>query len=415
MLGTVNAKMPPQSMPALSWEAPLTASPQPHLSHPRAWAEVDLRAILHNYRVAQQRAGQACQTICAVKANAYGHGAIPVSRALLLAGADLLAVAAAEEGRELREAGITAPIIVLGAALPDEAPLIVEHDLRPATCTMALANALDSASSQARKRTPVHVKVDTGMGRIGVPTDQAVSFTRRVAGLANLAVEGICTHFPVADDHDKQFTLEQVERFGGLVEALEREGMSIPMRHAANSPAIIDVPESHLNAIRPGLMLYGCYGSPSVSRSAALRPALALKARITFLKDVPANTSISYGRTYFTTRPSRIATLPVGYADGYDRRLSNQGHALVRGHRVPIVGRVCMDQCLIDVTDVPDVAEGDEVVLYGHQAGEHIYIEDVATQLDTIPHVLMCAIGRRIPRVYRGPADDDSGLSGHRS
>ena len=282
---------------------------QPHSRPHRAWAEVDLSAILHNYRVAKQRAGPTCQTICAVKANAYGHGAVPVSRALLVAGADMLAVATAEEGRELRQAGIAAPIMVLGAALPSEARTIVEHDLRPVTCTLALAEALDSASAQARKPTAVHIKVDTGMGRIGVPAEQAVSFTRRVMSLANLTIEGICTHFPIADDHDKEFTLDQVERFGGLVEALERVGISIPMRHAANSPAIIDVPQSHLNAVRPGIMLYGCYGSPFVSRSADLRPALTLKARITFLKDVPANTLFVNQLTPRTVRALNQACL----------------------------------------------------------------------------------------------------------
>jgi len=361
---------------------------------------------VHNYHVVVDRTAQACQKICAVKANAYGHGAVPVGQTLLDAGAEMLAVATADEGRELREAGITAPIIVLGAALPDEASAMTAHGLRPIVSTWAFATALDVASAAAGTRTPAHIKIDTGMGRIGVPAHQALSFVRRVADLHNVTIEGVCTHFAVADDRDKSFTLGQIDQFERVLDAIELSGIPVPMRHAANSAAIIDVPQSHLNAVRPGLMLYGCYGSPHVSRRAGLREALTLKARITFLKEVPAGASLSYGRTYVTTRPSRIATLPIGYADGYDRRLSNQGQVLVRGQRVPIVGRVCMDQCLIDVTDVPGVAEGDEVVLYGHQGHQHISIEDVSAQLGTIPHVLMCAIGRRIPRVYVDRAED---------
>lgn len=387
-------------------ENPLASLRNPCPPAPRAWAEVDLTAIVHNYHVVTHRVGQTCRKICAVKANAYGHGAVPVSQALTDAGADMLAVATVQEGRDLREAGITAPTIVLGAALPDEVTAIVAHDLRPVTSTWAFATALDAASASAGRQTLLHIKIDTGMGRIGVPAEQALPLVRRVAALRNVAIEGICTHFPVADASDRGFTVEQVSRFGCVLEAIERCGISVPMRHAANSAAIIDIPQSHLNAVRPGLMLYGCYGSPHVSRSAGLRQALTLKARITFLKEVPAGTSLSYGRSYYTTRPSRIATLSIGYADGYDRRLSNQGHALVRGRRVPVVGRVCMDQCLIDVTDVPDVTEGDEAVLYGRQGDEHISIDDVATQLGTIPHVLMCAIGQRIPRVHVRHVED---------
>ena len=366
----------------------------------RAWAEIDLAAIAHNYHVVRQRVGRTRQVMCAVKANAYGHGAVAVSRALAAAGADMLAVATVAEGVELRDAGIQTPILMLGTALPEEAEAIVEHGLRPIVCTATVADALNSTSARHGKQTPVHIKVDTGMGRIGVPSEHAVPFVARVAGLAHLTIEGICTHFASAGDEDKTFTLEQVERFTQVVQTLADDGIDIPLKHAANSAAIIDMPQSHFTAVRPGLMLYGCYGSRFESRSAGIQQALTLKARVTFLKDVPSGTSIGYGRTHFTSRPSRIATLSIGYADGYDRRLSNRGHALVQGCRAPVVGRVCMDQCLIDVTDVPDASIGDEVVLYGQQGAERISVDDVADEIGTVPHVVLCAVGPRIPRFY---------------
>lgn len=366
----------------------------------RAWAEIDLDAIVHNYRVARQRAGAAPKVICAVKANAYGHGAVAVSQALAAAGADMLAVATVPEGLELRQAGIHTPVLILGAALPEEAEPIVGNGLSTIVCTTELAEALSAAAARGREPTPVHIKVDTGMGRIGVACNQAAAFVRRVAELPGLAIEGICTHFAKAGDQDKAFTLDQLGRFAQVVQAVTDHGIAIPLKHAANSAAIIDLPQSHLNAVRPGLMLYGCYGSRFESRSAGLRPALTLKARVTFVKHVPVGTSLGYGGTYVTTRSSRIATLPIGYADGYDRRLSNRGQALLRGHRAPVVGRVCMDQCLIDVTDVPGTAVGDEVVLYGRQGNDGISVEYVAEQIGTVPHVVLCAVGPRIPRLY---------------
>ena len=372
----------------------------PHPDLTRAWAEVDLGAIVHNFQVVRQRVGPECHTICAVKANAYGHGAAEVSRALVAAGADALAVACVAEAVQLRDAGLAAPIAVLSAALPDDAQAMAEHDLEPVLCTLEFAQALDAAAGRLGRRASVHVKVDTGMGRIGVAPEQAVDFIQRVAALPHVVVKGVCTHFAVAGDADRTFTHDQIARFSGALDALGRSGIDIPLRHAANSAGIIDMPDAHFNAVRPGIMLYGCYGSPHVSRAAGLREALTLKSWVTFVKDVPADTSLSYGRTFVTKRPSRIATLPIGYDDGYDRRLSNRGHALVRGQRVPIVGRVCMDQCLIDVTAVGGASVGDEAVLYGRQGRECIGIEATATAIGTIPHVLMCNLGRRIPRVY---------------
>ena len=368
----------------------------------RAWAEVDLAAIVPNYGIVRGRVGTGRRVICAVKADAYGHGATPVSQALLSAGAEMLAVATVAEGAELRAAGIQAPILVLSATLPEQAQAMLEHDLRPVVCTVEFAQAMSAAAASRGVEAVVHVKVDTGMGRVGVPDDRAVPFVRGIAGLPALSIEGICTHFAVAGRADKSYTLGQLERYTRVVDALDRVGVHIPVRHTANSAAILDIPTSHFNAVRPGMVLYGCYGSPQESRTPSLREALTLKARVTFIKDVPIGTSISYGRTFVTERPSRIATLPIGYGDGFDRRFSNNTDVLLHGRRAPLVGRVCMDQCMVDVTDLPGVQVGDEAVLYGRQEQECISIEDAARQANSIPHVILCNIGRRVPRVYVG-------------
>ena len=377
----------------------MTAAAQAQSLRSRAWAEVSIAALAHNLAAVRGRTGPGRAIVAAVKCNGYGHGAVQVSRTFLDAGADMLAVASVEEGAELRAAGIAAPTIVLGATLPEQAAQVIEQGLSPVVCNEESARALSHAAAGGASA-KVHVKVDTGMGRIGVPCDEAVEFVQRVARLPHVEIEGICTHFPVADAEDKTFTLGQVERFAAVVDALEAGGIHASMKHAANSPAIRGVPESYFTAVRPGLMLYGAYGSPRASRTADLQQALTLKARVTFLKRVPAGTPLCYGLTYTTPRASRIATVPLGYGDGFDRRFSNCGHVLLRGQRAAIVGRVCMDQCLVDVTDVPGVELGDEVVAYGRQGEECISLDDAAESIGTIPHVLMCALSRRIPRLY---------------
>jgi len=362
------------------------------------WAEIDLDAIAHNVRAIRAKIGRRVKMLAAVKADAYGHGAVPVSCTALEHGADMLGVATVEEAVELRENEVAAPILILGCVLPEEAEAVVEHGLAATVCDLAVAEALSRSAVAQAKRVSVHVKVDTGMGRIGVRPDEALEFVRRIVRLHGLSLDGLFTHFPSADETDKTFTRQQIAAFSQVIQELEADGIRIPLKHAANSAAILDLPESYFDMVRPGLILYGLHPSPDVQRSMALKPAMTLKTRVVFLKDVPAGTPLSYSRTFTTRRPSRIATLPIGYADGLSRGLSNKGAALIRGQRAAVVGRICMDQCLADVTDIPGAAVGDEVVVYGTQGGERISIEEVAQVVGTIPYEITCAVSRRVPR-----------------
>ena len=344
-----------------------SGGPLPATDRPTA-ALIDLEALSHNYGEVTRRIGGR-KVLAVVKAQAYGHGAVAVSRRLVELGVHMLGVALVEEGLELRAAGVGVPIVVLGPVRPEQAGVIAKAGLTPVVFTMPVAQALSQAA--AGKRIAVHVKVDTGMGRIGLTPEEASGFIRELAALPGLAVEGVLTHFADADLKDKQFAAVQMDRFEGLVRSLEVQGISIPLRHAANSAAVLEYDRALLTMVRPGLMLYG-YDPLERRGGIELRPVLSLVTRIAYLKKVPAGVPVSYGRTFVTKRESLIATLPIGYADGYSRGLSNRGEALVRGMRVPVAGRVCMDMVMLDVTDVPGVAEGDEVVLIGCQGKERI-------------------------------------------
>ncbi len=362
-------------------------------------ATVDLNALTHNYQEMARRIGDR-KVLAVVKAQAYGHGAIPVSRRLVELGIHMLGVALVEEGRDLRDAGITAPILVMAPVFPGQADVIVGAKLTPVVYTLAVARALSDAVAGMGRTLGVHVKIDTGMGRIGLSPEEAVDFIVAVGKLPGLAVEGLMTHFADADLRDKAFAWAQMDRFESLIRLLEAKGITIPLRHAANSAAVLEYDRALLTMVRPGLMLYGY--NPLESRvSADLRPVLSLVTRVAFLKRVPAGVPISYGRTFVTNRESLIATIPLGYADGYSRGLSNKGEAIVRGARVPVAGRVCMDMTMLDVTDVPGVAEGDEVVLIGEQGNERITADDIAARTGTIAYEVLCGISCRVPRVIK--------------
>lgn len=364
-------------------------------------AVVDLNALTHNFRQVQARAAGR-RVLAVVKAQAYGHGAVAVSRRLLELGADTLGVALVEEGRELREAGIQAPILVMGMVLPDQADEIVRLSLVPAISTRSVAQALAAAAARRNCEAVVHVKVDTGMGRIGIGAEQASLFVEEIVSSGTLRVQGIMTHFADADLRDKQFASRQVQRFADLIADLEARGCSIPERHAANSAAVLDYPRALFTMVRPGLMLYGYDPLEGRTHAGDLRQVLSFVTRIAFLKRVPAGTPVSYGRTYVTSRESLIATIPAGYADGYSRALSNRGEALVRGVRVPVAGRVCMDMTMLDVTDVAGVREGDPVVLIGADGDARITADDLAARTGTIAYEVLCGISRRVPRIYQG-------------
>jgi alanine racemase len=336
--------------------------------------------------------------LAVVKAQAYGHGAVPFARRLTELGAGMLGVALVEEGRELRDAGIKLPILVMGPVFPEQAGVLVQLGLTPALFSRAFARALSDRAGREARTVPVHVKIDTGMGRIGLRPEEAGGFIAEIATYPGIVVEGLMTHFADADLRDKQFAEQQMERYEVLVRSLEAKGIAVPLRHAANSAAVLEYDRALLTMVRPGLMLYGY--DPLENRSNLdLRPVLSWTSRIAFIKIVPAGTPISYGRTFVTKRESLIATVPVGYADGFDRSLSNRGQALVRGVRVPVAGRVCMDMIMLDVTDVTAVAEGDEVVLIGAQGKERITADDLAAKTGTIAYEVLCGISGRVPRI----------------
>ena len=367
-------------------------------------AEVDLASIGRNIAAIRRRVGPGPEIMAVVKADAYGHGAVQVATTALTSGATWLGVALVEEGVVLRKSGIIAPILVFGQLFPSQARRALRYSLSCTVSTYEFAEALSVAATQEGKKGKCHIKVDTGMGRIGVLPRQAASFVRRVAMLPNVEIEGIYTHFATADADDKSFAREQLSRFMEVIEALRTMGVQIQFRHAANSAACVDMPEARLDLVRPGILMYGL--SPfnterfqKVKREMDIRPALSLKTRVSFVKRVPAGTPVSYGSTYVTREDTVIATLPVGYADGLSRGLSNRGEVLIRGRRLPIVGRICMDQCMVDAGNL-EVEVGDEAVLIGRQGDQEISAEEVADKLGTISYEVVCAISKRVPRVY---------------
>jgi alanine racemase len=361
---------------------------------------IDLNALSHNFKEVMRSAGGR-KILAVVKAEAYGHGAREVSRRLLGLGADMLGVALVEEGRDLREAGITAPILVMGPLFPEQAGAIAMLGLTPVVFTMPVARALSFAAKKRGTTVGLHVKIDTGMGRLGIDPVDAPAFIAELKKLDNIAVQGLMTHFADVDLRDKQFASKQMDRFDALLKVLTAGGIDIPVRHAANSAALLDFRRALFTMVRPGLMLYGYDPLEQRSAGADLRPVLSLVTRIAFIKKVPSGVPISYGRTFVTKRESVVATLPLGYADGYSRGLSNKGEAIVRGARAPVIGRVCMDMCMLDVTDITGVREGDEVVLIGRQGGEHITADDIAARTGTIAYEVLCGISSRIPRIYQ--------------
>jgi len=361
-------------------------------------ARISLRALTHNFEEVMRRANGR-KVLAVVKARAYGHGLVPVARHLLERGAYTLGVALVEEGRELREAGIDAPILVMGPVFPEQADAVAAWRLTPALSNSTVARALADAGQRRSLRIAVHVKVDTGMSRTGVSPEAAPDLIQELRALEGIVVEGLMTHFADADLKDKAFAAQQMERFEKLLGILTDRGIDIPLRHAANSAAILDYQRALFTMVRPGLMLYGYDPVEGNASGVDLQPVLSLLTKIFLLRKLPAGTPVSYGRTFVTGRESLIATIPIGYADGFSRSLSNCGEALVRGVRVPVAGRVCMDMTMLDVTEVPGVREGDEVVLIGSSGSERITAADLAAKTGTIPYEVLCGISARVPRV----------------
>lgn len=367
-----------------------------------AWAEIDLAAITSNIRELRKVTAEKARVMAVVKANAYGHGALPVSRTVLAAGAEYLGVAILDEGRQLREAGINAPVLMLGFTPCEQAAQAIELDLTQTVYTFEGAEAISRAAAQIGRTAKIHIKVDTGMGRLGLLSNiRTPREILRIASLPGLSLEGIFTHFAVADVRDKSYTWEQYNKFMELKGQLNKLGLQIPFWHAANSAAVIDLPEMHLDMVRAGVSIYGLYPSEEVLRHRiVLKPALSLKAKVAHVKTVPAGVSISYGRTHITKAETTIATIPVGYADGYSRLLSNKASVIIHGKRAPVIGNICMDQFMVDVTSVPEVKTGDEVTLIGRQGQEEVTVDELARLMGTINYEIVCMISDRIPRIY---------------
>ena len=362
------------------------------------WAEVNLPAIAHNVQEIRRRLRPGVQFCAVVKADAYGHGVEPVARTVLAAGADRLAVAIPGEALELRRAGFTVPILILGYTPPQLTAQMVAHDITQTVYSPVSAQSVSAAAVAAGKTAAIHLKIDTGMGRIGVHPEDAVDFARQVSLLPGIHLEGVFSHFASADETDKTFAHEQFQHFQKVLDGLDAAGIKIPIRHIANSAATLEMPETHLDMVRPGIILYGLWPSDEVKKNIDLQPAMTLKAQISHIKTVAAGASVSYGRHYRAPEPRSIATLPLGYADGFTRLLSGKSAAIVHDRTVPQVGRICMDQCMLDVTDVPNAAVGDTAILFG---APPLTTDWVAGKLGTINYELVCMVGKRVPRIYR--------------
>ncbi|NWF91589.1 MAG: alanine racemase [Syntrophaceae bacterium] len=363
-------------------------------------AEIDLGSLEFNYRQLRRRIPKEVKILAVVKADAYGHGAVPISRRLERLGVEYLGVAISDEGVELRKGGVKVPILILGGIYDGDADQVLKYDLTPVVFQKESLRSLTRAAERWRKRLRVHLKVDTGMGRLGVPLDLWPDLLRELRRFPKIEIEGILSHFSMADE-DEAFTATQWREFQKAVAIAKEMGISCKYLHMASSAILTAFPSYSGNLVRPGIMLYGSYPSPRFKNLIQLRPVMALKTCIHFLKQVPAGARISYGGTFVTKRTSLIATLPIGYADGYSRHLSNQGEVLIRGQRAPVVGRVCMDFVMVDVTDVPNVSIGDEAVLMGRQKKEQITAEEIAEEIHSIPYEIFCLIGKRVPRIYK--------------
>ncbi|MBA7539331.1 Alanine racemase 1 [subsurface metagenome] len=366
------------------------------------WTEVNLDAIAQNVRNIKKLIGEKKELMAVVKGNAYGHDILEVSSVVLKNGASRLAVARLEEGIFLRKAGIVIPILILGLTLKQQAELLVSYNITPTVCEYEMIEKLSESAIKEDKVVKVHLKVDTGMGRIGIFSHDILRFIKRIRALKNVEIEGIFTHFSVADEKDKTYTEKQFRKFMGVLTTLEKEGIRIPIKHVSNSATLLDLPHMWLDLVRPGISMYGLYPSTEVQKTIKLIPAHSFKTRIVFLKELPMGESIGYGRTYTTNqRRTKVASLPLGYADGYNRLLSNQGEVLVRGSRFPVIGRICMDQTMIDVTNLPQVEIGDEVVLWGRQGEEEITVEEIAEKIGTINYeIVHMPDKKRVPKLF---------------
>lgn len=366
----------------------------------RGWCEINLSNLRHNLRELRRIIPNTTKVMGVVKADAYGHGAVKVSEVLIKEGIDMLGVFSFEEGVRLRDGGIKGPILILGPVLPDEADGVIEYGLIPAVFTMDTVEALSNAALRRGRKVKVHVKINTGMWKLGVDYDVAPDFIKRILSLDGIEVEGIFSHLATAYCKDKTYAYEQFRVFKEVVSKLEAEGIRIPCRHIASTAAILDLPEMNLDMVRPGIGLYGLYPSKEVSRPLNLKPVMGFKTRLVYIEEVPKGGGVLYGRTYIAPKDIMVGGLPIGYADGYSRLLSNKAEVLIHGKRAKVIGTICMDYSLVDVSHIKGVKPYDEVVLFGTQGEETIGVEELAEICGTINYEMVCTVGGLNKRVY---------------
>lgn len=366
-------------------------------------AEINLDNLKHNFLEIRKAAAPRARICAVVKADGYGHGALEVSRTAIECGASYLAVAFLDEALQLREHGIKTPILILGFTPEEQFDKIVEHDITQTVYNIKSARILSEEAKRKGKKAKIHIKLDTGMSRIGFQAEpSSLDEITQLFAMEGLEVEGMFTHFAKADEKDKTFTQNQFKKYVAIARALEEQGFKIPIKHVANSAAIMELPHTHLDMVRPGIILYGLYPSDEVDRTKIdLKPVMTLKTRVSHVKVLGPGRAISYGGTFITSRQSIIATLPVGYADGYSRLLSSKASVIIKGQRAPVVGRVCMDQCMVDVTDVKGSVEpGEDVVLFGGAGENTVSTDEIANIMGTINYEVVCGVSKRVPRVY---------------
>ncbi len=364
-------------------------------------ATVDLTALAHNLLQLRRFLSPGCDIMAVVKANAYGHGAVEIAQTLIRHGVVRLAVFSIEEGISLRQAGITVSIVVLGPIFREQFEDLFANQLTPVVSDPSTLTALGQYAAQGSPLYPIHLKIETGMGRLGLTQNELEAILAKHTFPSSLRLEGLMSHLADSDGLDPDSTHQQITRFERVLTTIRQEGFSVPMVHLSNSAGIVRFPSAHYSLVRPGIMLYGYHTLPHTVQAPDLRPVLSLTTRIAQLRLIHPGETVSYNRTFMATRPTRIAILPIGYSDGLNRQLSNRGHVLVRERRAPIVGRVCMDMVMIDVTMIPSVAVGDEVVLIGQQANERITADNLAEWAGTISYEVLCAISPQVPRLYR--------------
>jgi alanine racemase len=365
----------------------------------KTWAEIDHEALRFNLQQIRKLIGPRVKILVSVKAEGYGHGAVSISRTALSAGAEWLGVSHVKEALELRSFFPNVPILILSSGMSGHTHHIIRNKLTPVVCSLEIARDLAETALASGTTADIHVMLDTGMGRIGVWHENSLTFLKQISQLKGIRLEGLASHFAVADDPNSTFTNRQLADFLRVAKEVGEMGIDIPLHHIANSGALINLEETHLDMVRPGIMLYGIYPTPHYQSRIELKPVLSLKTRIAYLKTVEPGRTISYGLTYLVKKKTRVATLPIGYGDGFSRAHSNRGEVLIRGRRAPIIGIVTMDQIMVDVGDIDGVAVGDEAVLIGEQGGVRITAEEIAERIGTISYEVLAQLGKRVSRV----------------